>query len=108
MPRFEVHTSREPGRLVVAPIGELDIATVDAVRAEIGRREHGEGLRLDLGGVKFLDTTGLKLVVEVHRSARDDGFALELLPAHPDVQRVFEIAGLDAVLPFSDRERGDG
>jgi anti-anti-sigma factor len=98
---FDVDARREDGRLVVAPSGELDIATVEEMRAILDGREPGEDLELDLSGLHFLDTSGLQLVVETHRRATRDGFALTLRPASPDVQRVFEMAGLDRVLPFT-------
>lgn len=102
MTGFEVAARREDGWLVVAPTGELDIATVDAARAEADRRADGENLLIDLSGLEFLDTSGIAFVVEAYRSAGTDGFALRIVRARPAVQRVFEIAGLDNVLPFED------
>ena len=79
---------------MVVPEGELDIATVDLVRAAAGGRGPDEGLVLDLSALSFLDTSGIQLVVETFRAARDSGFSLRILRARPQVQRVFEIAGL--------------
>ena len=87
---------------MVVPEGELDIATVPAVRTELDERAAGEGLVIDLRGLTFLDTSGIQLVVEAFRAARDQGFRLRLLRARAQVHRVFEIAGLDGVLPFED------
>ncbi len=105
MPRFGVTSHRESGCLVVVPTGELDIATVDAVRAELGNREAGEDLVVDLRQVEFLDTSGIQVVIEAWRAAREADFALRVIRAAPSVHRVFEIAGLEEVLPF---ENGDG
>ena len=87
---------------MVAPVGELDIATVDAVRAEVDERAPGEGLVIDLSGLAFLDTSGIALVVEAYRDAAANDFPLRIVRAAPAVHRVFEIAGLDGVLPFED------
>lgn len=106
MTPFDVSSHREDGSLVVVPEGELDIATVDAVRSAVGERGAGEGLVLDLSALTFLDTSGIQLIVEAFRDARDTGFALAIVRARPQVQRVFEIAGLESVLPF--REAVDG
>lgn len=108
MTEFAVTSHREDGCLVVAPTGELDIATVDAVKVEIARRVADETLVLDLTGIDFLDTSGIQLVVESWRAAREDGFELSVRRARPRVQRVFEIAGLDGVLPFVGGEADDG
>lgn len=102
MTHFDVSSHREAGALVVVPEGELDIAAVRAVRASLDEREPGERLVVDLRELTFLDTSGLQVLVETYRAAREEGFELRVLRARPAVQRVFEIAGLDAVLPFAD------
>lgn len=102
MTDFHVTARHEKGGLVVAPTGELDIATVDAVRDEAGRRAPGEALVIDLSGLTFLDTSAIALVVEAYRAAAQQGFTLRIVRARPHVQRVFEIAGLEGVLPFED------
>jgi anti-anti-sigma factor len=88
--------------VVIAPRGELDMATVGAVEAEL-RRAQGAGVRsivLDLSGLSFMDSSGLHLVTRwVNQSSRD-GFNFELEPGSPAVQRVFELAALTDELPF--------
>jgi anti-anti-sigma factor len=101
-PLFEIAQRREAGRLVVAPAGDLDISVVDRMRHVLAERAPGEALELDLSRLEFLDTSGLQLIVEAHREARRDGYPLTLVRGAPAVQRVFEIAGLDRVLPFAD------
>jgi anti-anti-sigma factor len=102
MADFEVNSRRENGTLVIVPSGELDIATVDRVRAVLAERAGHEAVQIDLRRLSFLDTSGLQLVVETHRRAREEGYELEILRGSANVQRVFEIAGLDGVLPFTD------
>ena len=107
MTGFGVTSRHEGGRLIVAPTGELDIATVDAVRVELTARAEGEGIVLDLRGVQFLDTSGIQVAVEAWRASREEEFELRIVRADPRVQRVFEIAGLEGVLPFVDAPDGD-
>jgi anti-sigma B factor antagonist len=102
MSAFDVSVRRQGSTLVVVPSGELDIATVDRVRGALAERADGEGVEIDLRGLQFLDTSGLQLVVETHRHAREAGYDLRIVRGSPHVQRVFEIAGLDRVLPFED------
>jgi anti-sigma B factor antagonist len=104
---FDVGLRREPGRLVLRPRGELDIATVQRLRDAMAQREPDEALVLDLRDLGFLDTSGLQLVVEISRRARADGFELTLIRGARGVQRVFEIAGLTEMLPFADGTPGD-
>ena len=101
--QFDVEVRTDEGAVVVAPRGEIDLGTVDEVRRAIERaHDSASTLVIDLSGVGFLDTSGLRLVVEQHNRARDLGYSLKLIPGPPPVQRVFQIAGLEPKLPFAD------
>lgn len=104
---FDVSTERSSGNLVVTPSGELDISTVGRLQSAIDGRLDGEGLILDLSRLAFLDTSGLQLLVELNRRAREQSFELAVVPAPPRVQRVIEVAGLDTLLPFSNADDDD-
>jgi anti-anti-sigma factor len=96
----EVTPNRD--QVVIAPRGELDMATVGAVEQEL-RRLVDSGFRtlvLDLGGLSFMDSTGLHLVARWSAESSRDGFDFELGPGPPAVQRVFELAGMTAELPL--------
>jgi anti-anti-sigma factor len=49
----------------------------------------------------FIDSTGLRLVLEWDSVARRDGLRLRLRPGPPAVQRVFEVTGVIERLPFA-------
>src|SRR3954463_868223 len=80
----------------VRPVDELDLATVPAVEAELAQlRSLGfTRLSLDLREVRFLDSAGLRLVMAWAASASADGFAFGVIPGPPEVQRLFELAGV--------------
>jgi anti-anti-sigma factor len=48
---------------------------------------------MHLGGLSFMDSTGLRLALEWHAAARQDGFEISFVPGEPAVRRVFEITG---------------
>jgi anti-sigma B factor antagonist len=100
--RIDVEPSRDAVR--VAPIGEHDIATVDKLRAEVDRlRESGfSQLVLDLRGVRFLDSTGLRLVLELDQTAQDAGQRLQIIRGSAVVQRIFEVTQVADRLQFVD------
>lgn len=92
----EIHTIRL--------IGELDLATADDVEGELARVEAKDAasIVLDLSGLAFMDSTGVRLIVNAHTRARADGRRLTLLRGQAAVQRVMELSGVDALLAFDD------
>ena len=88
--------------VVVTPRGELDMATQGELRAELERARSTGEVTLDLGELRFLDTSGLRLVLETAELARNDGFRFAVLPGGPSVQRLFEVAGVTELVPFVD------
>lgn len=101
--RIEVEPSRDVVRVV--PVGELDLATADKLREEIDRL-HVAGfnrLVLDLSKLRFMDSTGLRLVLETNARARDDGWTFSLVRGPEAVQRLFEVTNFTEHLDFVDR-----
>ena len=99
---FTCQVSREEGEAVVSPRGELDMATVGAVEAELQQlRQNGTPrIILDLGGLTFMDSSGLHLLVRWTNEASKDGFEFQLEPGPPVVQRIFELAAVNDTLPW--------
>ena len=99
-------TTVADGRAVVELSGELDVSGAVALEAELERLADQDGLHsiiLDLGGLEFMDSTGLRLVVLADARARESGHAFALLPGPPTVQRVFEITRMSERLEFVER-----
>ena len=102
-PEFNVVVRREGAALVIAPEGELDMATVGSLRTALeGDRRGAQFLVLDLRGLGFLDTSGLQLVFEQQRRAEEEGFSFVLVRGQRHVQRLFEIAGMNDRLTIVD------
>jgi anti-anti-sigma factor len=99
---FSCNVTPERDRVIVAPRGELDMATVGAVEQELRRlREAGFGsVVLDLGGLSFMDSSGLHLVIRWTAEASRDGFEFTLEPGPPAVQRIFDLAAVADALPW--------
>ena len=84
--------------------GELDIATAPRVERALRSVESGQPSRIvvDLRGVKFMDSTGLRVILAADLRARQAGRALELVRGPDNVHRIFGITGLDRRLHFVD------
>jgi anti-sigma B factor antagonist len=102
-PSFGVERSRRGEAVVVAPTGEIDLATIDAVRDElVAARGEARRVVLDLRGVEFLDSSGLRLIVEAQHDADQMGWAFVVVRAREPVQRLLDIAGLSSRLTMVD------
>jgi anti-sigma B factor antagonist len=85
-----------PGACVVVMTGELDLAAVPLIENAIEQGVAGHGrVVLDLGGVTFIDSTGLRSMIECRRRHGD---AVQVGPRNPTVDRVIEIGGVGDVL----------
>ena len=100
--RVDVEPERESVR--VAPFGELDIATVDKLQAEVSRLlETGFAkIVLDLRGLRFLASPGLRLVLELDAAARADAHELLVIRGSDVVHRIFEVTQVAERLNFVD------
>jgi anti-sigma B factor antagonist len=68
---------------------------VEAVRsAALSGSEPPERLVLDLRAVSFMDTSGIRLLVELLRREAAGGPGVVLVESHPAVRRLLDIAGL--------------
>jgi anti-anti-sigma factor len=100
---FTVHAAPMGRAYVVAPSGELDLGTVDDVRELLAARPPScDVLILDLKGLTFFDTSGMRLVVEAMQEARASGHRFAILRGPDDVQRLFAVARMEDRLPFFD------
>jgi anti-anti-sigma factor len=83
--------------------GKFDMAATFTVEPTLERMLETPDLdpiTLDLSAVTFIDSVGLGVVIRFSREAEARGAALRIVPGPPEVQRVFETAGLAEGLPF--------
>jgi anti-sigma B factor antagonist len=105
MAHLELETTRNGRVAVVAPTGELDLSGAAVLQAELDRlAEEGElgGVVLDLRGLEFMDSSGLRLVVLADMQAREAGRRFALVRGDETVHRVFEITRMSDRLQFVD------
>jgi anti-anti-sigma factor len=102
---FRVWTEPEGDTLVVAAAGELDVASAGEFEHELRRAigSDAAGVTVNLGAVEFIDSTGLRVLVEaaVLSSQSDTQFGI-VRQFPPAVERTLEVSGLADRLPFID------
>lgn len=86
---------------VLAAPEEIDITNAQELRADLlGAVAHGhETLVADLTQTRFCDSSGLHALLSAHRRARDAGVEVVLVISGTDAPRVFEIIGVDQLIP---------
>lgn len=103
---LEVSSDQRGETLVITVAGELDVSTAPILQRELERAAEASptSLRLDLSALRFMDSTGLQLVLSTATRAQEAGRSLELVRSSESVQRVFQVAGLEERLTFIDPE----
>ena len=103
-PEFAVEVSEAAGGVrTLRPAGELDIGTAPKLeRALLEDRRAGDRIVLDLADLEFIDSTGLRVIVQAAAAAEQGHWELRLRHGRPAVRRVFEISGVLGALPFED------
>jgi anti-sigma B factor antagonist len=95
---LDSRTDRHLG--IVSATGEIDLATVPALREAIS--EHivagRTNLLVDLRAVTFLDSTGLGVLVGAAKKAHGGGGCLRLVCDNDRVLRLLRITGLDRAI----------
>jgi anti-anti-sigma factor len=95
------------GIAVVRVAGEVDVANCGLLRDGLLRIVTDEGFRglvVNLAGVRFIDSTGIGVLVGVWRAARVTTSGVVLAAPAPAVRRVLDTAGLTKILPVYDAE----
>ena len=99
-----VQLEQEGERIVVRAWGELDIASASEFETELRRAIRGSvlGVVLDLGGVTFIDSTGLRALLSAATLSHAIGHELLMLHGSAQVKHAIETSGVEDLLPLAD------
>ena len=84
--------------------GEIDAHTAPEIAAAISGSTV-EPLRIDLSGVEFVDSSGLRVLIEAHQARQAEGRSMTLVRPSNVVTRLFDIAGVDQYLDIAHETR---
>ncbi len=87
--------------MIVVVRGEIDLATAHHLDTALAEAEATDAktVVIDLERVSFMDATGLGVIVR-HASLDENSERVRITPGPPQVQRLFDLAGLRTQLPF--------
>src|SRR5437773_813184 len=97
-----LRTDRQGARARVVLTGDLDLdSSADLLAAVVGELDAGATeVVVDLGGLDFMDSSGLGTLVGCWRRAKDARADLTVVDPSEDVRTILEITGLDQILPI--------
>ena len=99
MAPLTLETRQQGETAVIALAGELDLAGAAALERELALLQGG-ALVVDLRGLEFMDSSGLRAIVTSAQRAQDAGRRFALIPGAAQVMRVFDITRMRERLEF--------
>lgn len=97
-PSFSVATDEDMGSVTVRATGEIDVATAPQVEGRLlALIDAGSPVVLDLHGVTFIDSSGLRTLVTARQRAEEKAVSFSLAGRSPAVDRLLQVTGLDVV-----------
>lgn len=93
--RYE--TEQIGGALVVKLYGEIDQHCVSEIREDIDRQiaiRNINSLIVDLGGVEFMDSSGIGMIMGRYKNMVSRGGKMMLVRPQPQVDKVLELSGI--------------
>lgn len=93
----ELESEQADGTLRVALAGDLDVSTAASVEERLMALEEGDAAErvvLDLRGLRFIDSTGLSLLINAHSRGRKAGRRVTIVSGTGPPRRILETTGL--------------
>jgi len=101
---FSVEEHHQGGAYVLRVTGELDLRTSPELEDRLARAFDGgaELVILDLRGIEFMDSTGLRVLLSAHQRAHESGRRFALVRGADQVERVLTLTGVRDLLTVVD------
>ena len=98
MSQIEFDTGSLPSALIARPSGDVDMAVTPVMLEQLigAVGEHGAGcLVIDLGGVEYIDSSGVELLFRVHGALNGD--SVDLIVVAPPGSSAARLLGMVAL-----------
>jgi anti-anti-sigma factor len=91
MELFSLEQTDKPGSFRL--VGELDIANTEAVQARLEEElERSGALTLDTADLRFTDSQGLRMLIQLGELAQERGSTVKVLNSSKQVRRLLQVA----------------
>jgi anti-sigma B factor antagonist len=100
---FTAEVERRAGAAIVAMTGDLDIAVETQATAELEHAIEGaDVLVADLRRLAFLDSTGVRVLIEAHMRAEEAGVRFGVVRGGGMIARLLEVTRIGDRFPVVD------
>lgn len=96
-------------RMTAMLVGELDHHTAKEARERIDAAVGKGGIRhlmIDFGGVSFMDSSGIGLIMGRYRLMQGLGGKMEVIHASPRMEQLMRMAGMGVLNVIRSNEKG--
>jgi anti-sigma B factor antagonist len=97
---FAVRTEIADGVARIALEGELDMATVPVLEDHLAAfaQDGVSTVLVDVEALEFIDSTGLRALLQARTGARAAGHQLTVVGARPSIRQLFDLTGTEFLL----------
>lgn len=96
-----IETEERQEGLVVHVSGEVDLANVERFKAAIQPAfSNRRNVILDVGNLRYIDSTGLHVLIDAHQRLQKHDCRLFVAGASPGIAKVMRILHLDRLMPL--------
>jgi anti-sigma B factor antagonist len=89
----------QPGMAVVRLRGEIDLVTCETLREALAGIDDAATVTVDLRGLDFMDSSGIRCLLDADRAARERGVDFRLIDGAA-VSGVLDVSGVRPYLDF--------
>jgi anti-anti-sigma factor len=103
-PAFDVDVRGTDAGSVIAVRGDMDVASIEPLDAALEQALAGAPPRVtvDLRGVGFVDSSGLRFLLRANARSRNEGWTLEIYRPGETAIKALAVTGVLELLPFVD------
>jgi anti-sigma B factor antagonist len=107
-PAFDVDVRGIDTGIAIAVRGDMDIASIEPLDAALDQAlaDSPARITLDLRGVGFVDSSGLRFLLRANARSRNEGWALEIYRPGETAIKALAVTGVLDLLPFVDAGPG--
>jgi len=102
--QLEVEVRQAPDRVVLALVGELDMASAPLLQSalESAELDSKQLVVLDLSELEFIDSTGLRVILAMRKLCSERGQELAVTHGSQQVERLLSVTGVGEHLRIID------